>query len=108
MSGRQAVEATWIRRWWVSGGLIVLAATLLNELLMGLVPKGPLWWAIPYFPLRAVGIPFLCVVQLVLSARALIVGPGTSQRLVAVAGVMASVAAACFNWFYNDLLFFRR
>jgi hypothetical protein len=90
----------------MSGGLIVLGATLVNELLMGISGRGPIWWAVPYFPLRTVAIPFAAIVQVLVSLRMLWVGPSGRHRMIAVAGIAVSVVVVWFSWFFGHMLFF--
>jgi hypothetical protein len=92
----------------VASGMPVLAAFLLNELLMGLVPRGPLWWSIPYFPLRTVGVPFVGLIQVLVSVRLIVRGPRLIDRVVALSGIVVAGVVVWFNWSYNGLLFFDR
>ncbi len=88
------------------GGLIVLAATFLNEILMGVAGGAPLWWAIPYFPLRTVALPLASIFQIFLSVRALWRDSVPLRRVAAFAGIAMSIATVWFNWFSRDMLFF--
>jgi len=47
---------------------MVLGMVAINELLMGLVPGSPIWWAIFYFPIRTVGVGLFGITMVFLAA----------------------------------------
>ena len=99
-------SSIWLDRLAKWAGLPLVAVTLVNEVLMGLVPGSPIWWSIPYFPIRAVLLPLLSVSQVVISLRLLWRGFTVSHLLVSASGVGVSVLVFWFCWFHDAALFF--
>jgi hypothetical protein len=73
---------------------------------MALVPGSPIWWAIPYFPIRAALLPLLSVAQVVISLRLLWQGFTIRHILLTASGMGTSALVFWFCWFHDAALFF--
>jgi hypothetical protein len=82
-------------------GFKTTAAFLGNEILMLATPWWPIPWAVPYFPIKAVGIPALALFEVVTLA-AVCISTRTRNAVLRVAlGLIVAGGATWLNWKYD-------
>ena len=104
-----AYRSRWRESDWFGGlacGLLLVTGCIANEALLGLLPFAPLWWAILYFPLRTVGIPFAAILTVAFSVGRVLRGPALPHRLASLLSVALALGVIWFCWQSRDMLFF--
>jgi hypothetical protein len=82
-------------------GFITIAAFVGNELLMAAIPWRPFFWAVPYFPLKAVGIPLCGLVEAASLVGAALTERSRNSSLRTFAGLVVVAVTVWINWQYD-------